>query len=892
MRVLGLSGHVHSYIKGRFHRVDGLCQWWSLSLRASLNLFTWGDDVGCRLSGKRNAHMVLIAKQKHRRLRLGEKGMANGVSRIAVCQLDSHPALAIGDIDYLGEPLPHLPRERTLAGLSRHSIDVAELQGRCAQQYKAWHAQRIGHVLQWLSRLNPIPELVVLPEGALPIELLPPVREFAIEWGVTVFAGTHTLRLTHQAAMQYKNLGIKHSVLKSWGERQQSCTAVLPIFTPNCSYFHLKALPSVFEQTDVRQSDGGSAVIHAIRATIGGSTISVAPMVCAEALRRHRLPREYSLLVICAYNASVEPFESIVSQHVTNRIPVIVANEGRFGGSSVCAPITGLPIGDGTTLLDQQLRRTGLDPAHYSQDQRSRIVGGLAGHPGAIVLASEYIEESGIEQVLSDIEGRKGVHERIVKRILTRLHLSDEQATVLSILSLARAPVPAWVVNEAISFNGIAVLQDLRKLALLERHANDHVAVTGLIRGYAELPCTTPEEARTFHEAAAKAFAKLSGRAETADQLRLAVESRFHAYAAEQPGLAPDLRGIADGALGAAQELLRQQHYERARPIVDELLSSHRKPEILELAANVYANLGMCEEGLALAKEAVSAQSERVWILTEVGRLALHVHQVEVAEDAIRIAKATGVDNPFLAVLEGRVCLRKDRVEDAIKAFQRGTAISEWDGWPHFYLGRTLAKTGAIDEALEVLERGEAIENKRRHPRRRALTAIRTQIAYGHLYQDNVEAAKHWLGILAESNANDPEVARAAAYVRLRSSGPIVTEELLSGLDPRKARNRHERAQTHLFRALIFLNTGHREKASEELSRASKEDPRNVFVLLRWAWTLIDIARDASAEGEHEAARFCAEQAQTVSTKALEFNKTNEEALEILELLSDEFNVD
>ncbi len=110
--------------------------------------------------------------------------------------------------------------------------------------------------------------------------------------------------------------------------------------------------------------------------------------------------------------------------------------------------------------------------------------------------------------------------------------------------------------------------------------------------------------------------------------------------------------------------------------------------------------------------------------------------------------------------------------------------------------------------------------------------------------------------------------------------------------DPRSpCASRHERAQLYLYRGLFYLSTGHRERASEEFSRASQADPRNVFVLLRWADTLIDIARDASAEKEHEAARFCAEQAQTVAGKVLQFDADNTDALRLLELLSDEFNV-
>jgi tetratricopeptide (TPR) repeat protein len=243
----------------------------------------------------------------------------------------------------------------------------------------------------------------------------------------------------------------------------------------------------------------------------------------------------------------------------------------------------------------------------------------------------------------------------------------------------------------------------------------------------------------------------------------------------------------------------------------------------------------------------------------------------------------------YISVLEGRILLKKGKPQDAIRVFQIGVDISERDGWPHFYLGRELIRQGDIPKAIEILEKGEEIEAGYGRHRWNLLVAIRTQLGIAYLLNGDLPNAETWLKLVAEEG--NPEVARAFACIRIKADKGVVTEKALSDLNPTKARDRFEKCQMHLFRGLFFLNAGIPGKASDEFRLASRADPRNLFVLLRWAESLLEIARDARAEGEHEAAHTCAEQAKTVVEKVLEFDKTNERALGILEKLCDEFNI-
>ena len=154
-----------------------------------------------------------------------------------------------------------------------------------------------------------------------------------------------------------------------------------------------------------------------------------------------------------------------------------------------------------------------------------------------------------------------------------------------------------------------------------------------------------------------------------------------------------------------------------------------------------------------------------------------------------------------------------------------------------------------------------------------------------------MDSARQILGLFGKEDGRSPEIARAVAYLRLRENDKGFIDIALAELDPSTARNRYERSQIHLFRGLFYLNSKMRESASQEFSKAHQSDRRNVFTLLQWSQALIEIAREARAEGEHEAAQFAAEQAKDIGSKVLEFDTDNNKALKLLEVLADEFNV-
>jgi len=113
------------------------------------------------------------------------------IVRVAICQLESHPALYSGHVAYPEEPF--FPTESgSLSRLGVKGIDVHALQDHCRTEYVAWARARVESIVDFLSHLDPPPDLVLFPEGGVPLEALALLKSWSASRGVTVLAGTHT----------------------------------------------------------------------------------------------------------------------------------------------------------------------------------------------------------------------------------------------------------------------------------------------------------------------------------------------------------------------------------------------------------------------------------------------------------------------------------------------------------------------------------------------------------------------------------------------------------------------------------------------------------------------------------------------------------------------------
>ena len=264
--------------------------------------------------------------------------------RIAVCQIGCHPALAIGDRDYMAEPF--LPKRGTsmLADFARQSLDMSALQETCRETYLDWHTTRITGIIEWIKSLNPCPNIVVFPEGSIPSELLTYLRNVSQELGITIFCGTHTLKVTHEQIKLYKSLGLtQHDLNRLNQVRQFASVSVLPIFSGDETFFHPKRVPSIFEHVDVSAPSTAHLLPEAIEFSVAGEKVRILPLVCSEALQQTNFPSDLDLVVIPAFNDGFEPYEPIMTHLSARRIPCVFCNDGQFGQSCIIAPMDKRP---------------------------------------------------------------------------------------------------------------------------------------------------------------------------------------------------------------------------------------------------------------------------------------------------------------------------------------------------------------------------------------------------------------------------------------------------------------------------------------------------------------------------------------------------------------------
>jgi len=265
--------------------------------------------------------------------------MYRGKLQVAVCQIECHPALKIGDIDYLCEPFLTSNQDDTLASILRDNLDLLDIAEECRDAYLRWHARRLKSIMEFLSQLSRIPDILIFPEGSIPYELLGPVREFAVQNKITVFAGTHTLSSSGRWHKRYRQLGIDTRTLKKWKRESYTGGPVLPIFHEGKSFFHRKLNPSIYETTDVGIPQHSDEEMRLIPLKIQAQKLIIAPLVCLEALRMGRLGTDYDAAVVCAFNQKTRAFDAFIEYETKNRRPVIFCNDGAFGGSGVFLPL-------------------------------------------------------------------------------------------------------------------------------------------------------------------------------------------------------------------------------------------------------------------------------------------------------------------------------------------------------------------------------------------------------------------------------------------------------------------------------------------------------------------------------------------------------------------------
>ncbi len=1163
--------------------------------------------------------------------------------RIAICQLESHPALYFGAAALLEEPFVPAHNKPSLAKLGARGIDVISLQQGCLEHYLGWNQVRIASVLTFLETVAPLPDLVLLPEGSIPIELLPSVGEWSSKTGATVLAGTHTPRRTPHAQECYRAIGLDAKGMRQLFKYQSS--NVLPLIRTGHAVIIPKRHASPFETSTSSTVLPATPSLRPFSSGAPQHIFELLPMICSEALQLSTVAKPYDVVGLLAYDSRPTQFGAFISTQVRNKKAVAFCNDGAFGGSSIATALdnrmsswlhetlpNGLPAGDailvadidldvtavevgtavpgvsmrlvllasivgehhpaseaarqmaevrelgqstaraaqleellrrpletlqrvrldqlltvearglpseelwrelgrdcilpglsslreleaqlssrcsryltpllgssltqkeevaipfmqylaecnrrmgaqapddtkakaedyaiaivdreretssvhlfldeptqlvlevtglngigktstlkkaltqsgisatlriiltdtssvdyilysvlqygggqprppysdpaqvasgpalraalrsirvlilegahylldrdawrdarfpsviaalldsadatrtkiiiesrhelplalghpasraklhvrglskeanrfGVALFDAQLRRVNLLPSVVGDREKSTIVDKLGGHPVAIALAADVSYEEGVDALLASLRDRRGFFLHFLEELVRGLKLTDDQATVMRLLCVARSGVPRAVILESVPFAAGPSLRELIAMGAVEVGPNGWVEVASVLRDYFDSSEVPPDVLKSFHAAAAQALARMVQESD-GGAVGLAVEAEYHAALG---GIeSPVSTGLVDGAVATAQEFYAQQRYDEAAAILAPLARAKQSLDILRLAAQVEARRNNFDAALSFAREVFKRNPRDTSLLAELSKITLTQFQDEITEQLVSIARSSAVEDVSIMIVEGRLHLRRGNFPAAETVLRKAAQLTEKNPWPFFYLGRTLIRSGKLDEAIDVLHAGEEFYFKVEARGRAALDAIRTQLGIAYLLDDKLELAATILESVLQQDKPNPEGIRALAALAIKRDGVKEAHQVLERLQEAGIKSRADEAQFRLLYGLFYLGIDDLNKASAEFGKAHNADRTNVFVMMKWARTLFDLAVSRFSESDETYKVYVTDCARLVR-KILEFDPDNHEGVRLMESLRNRFGVD
>lgn len=279
--------------------------------------------------------------------------MTERLLRVACFQLRTHPALILEDWDLLCEPLAPTTPEQSIRRLARSSQGVRNDLDAVRVHYTSWLAKRLADLLKYVRARSPRPDILAFSECAIPSPCLPQLREFSADTGITIVGGTHTPRYDATSMADYRAARISKRELDAVRAAQPPAPAVLPVITPQGTHLFPKMCPSVFELTEV--VTGGQPVATPSLTTLRAPAVTIGTLVCNEALRLQSTTKPVDLLVLLARERDPQRFAPILATSTTNRVPVMLVNEGEFGGSGVFA------------LVDRRMSLWWFDEPHHGR---------------------------------------------------------------------------------------------------------------------------------------------------------------------------------------------------------------------------------------------------------------------------------------------------------------------------------------------------------------------------------------------------------------------------------------------------------------------------------------------------------------------------------------------
>lgn len=409
--------------------------------------------------------------------------------RIALCQIECHPALYAGYWGPLEEPFVPKFDSTSLSLLSSKGLDVTKLQNACIKEYTEWSKVRLRAIIDYLSKIEKAPDLIIFPEGAIPLPCLSILADYSAELGFVILAGTHTPRLGRSGRRYYQELNLSKSDLKTI--QNQNAMNVLPLMRQGKTVLVAKTLHAPFEMCEISPPEKERPAFRSYSFSVDDTRVDVLPLICSEALRLHNVSKPYDLVTVQAYDGKPAQFLDYIRQQVRNQNIVALCNDGRFGGSYVFTAVdkrnpnwlsktfpSGLGRGESLLIVDVDLEVRAVQVGTSSPRR-----------PLTLARLASITYEDSLQSAISDDLGRigkikePGVRSYELKTILKRQHANNLQKTRIAFLydqESRELPIKEWwnALGEDCKITGIPSLTNLeRRLA-----ATCHEAITEILK--------------------------------------------------------------------------------------------------------------------------------------------------------------------------------------------------------------------------------------------------------------------------------------------------------------------------------------------------------------------------------------------------------------------------
>jgi len=546
-------------------------------------------------------------------------------------------------------------------------------------------------------------------------------------------------------------------------------------------------------------------------------------------------------------------------------------------------------INHGITYLDYQLRRVDLSPNEVDITTKTIIVEKLGGHPFAIALCADAIVDDGLVAVLDYLKNSKGFYLNFVNRILQGINLSEEEKTILKLLSDCRMPVPREAILGSFDYVVKSYLKNLMELCLIEIDSASHIRLPGILKSYFDVEEVNSALRTKYHSLCSSFYRRMYEHDKT--RIEYAIEADIHGtLCGEETKLSGNL---FDSQFELAKNYFDRQQYKDAKLILDKIPDNIKPTDILRLSALVDSKCNAFRSAIKKARKVFIGNRNDTYLLSQIAQTGLSQGRDDIAEELIETARAANMEDTSILIVSGRMLLRRNQLELAESKFKQALSLTKRNPWPFFYLGKIYMRgEGELDKAIDILHDGVKFIYDNHINNERALAAIRTQLGIAYLLNDNLDLAEKTIAGLYSARQKDPEVIRAYAIITIKKDGINKAFEAFQKLSSGRIRSRTDRAQFHLYYGIFYLGIGDKGNASIEFSKAHQEDKNNVYIMMKLARTYLDLAIETRIDGETDISEVYAKDCALVTKKILDFDADNKTGIDIQIDLYEKFNIE